>query len=212
MEQYSHLPGATRIGTIWLYIPPSQFTITEQNSNVAFDALRMPGQPRIKTSEQERRIEMSVIFPNMWSINYQFRPILAQFIRSPILPIQNKDMENSLLSSYMTTLTSPREQAMNDRNGTGSQKQKAKYAKMVADKKAGKPAKKVPVEGTNEDRAVGSSLTEITQKSTDLEPFWPAHSYHVYNRELYVILRNLTVTTVPGTPESLQANFVYDRL
>lgn len=91
------VPGACKIGTVWLPIPPSQMTISEVNDNQAMPTIRTPGNPKIKTGKQEVRIDMEVFFPSLHDINTKFRPLLAQFIRSPFLPVENAHLRSILM-------------------------------------------------------------------------------------------------------------------
>ena len=91
------IPGACKIGTVWLPIPPSSITVSEVNQNEAIPTIRTPGNPKIKTGQQEIRIELEVFFPSLYDINTRFRPLLAQFIRSPFLPLENDHVRSLVL-------------------------------------------------------------------------------------------------------------------
>lgn len=188
LEEYRHIPGATRIGTMWLYVPPAQITVTEHNSNIEWPTIRTPGSPRLRSTQQEQRIEMAAIFPNLWSINYQLRPIIAQFIRSPFLPLENDHIKNMVMASYLNTTESIDEQIGNRAN--------------IASKSGNTI--------NNERDAGGSNVGDITPfSSTDVNsPVRPKPSAtKIDDRQLFVALRNLVISTIPGSPEAIQATF-----
>lgn len=192
LEGLDRIPGATKIGTIWLYVPPAQITVTERNSNIDFPTVRTPGTPKIKSTQQEQRIEMSVIFPNLWSINYQFRAILAQFIRSPFLPLENEHIQDLLLPSYII----PRDD-VDEQLGIKAEEQ-ARVAKLAAEKAA------------QEGRRIGQdplSNRDIPPVVTSQNRPAP-RSQRVDSLKLYIALRNMVVTTIPSIPQAIQVTFV----
>lgn len=188
LERFSKIPGATKVGTIWLYVPPTQINITEHNANQELPLVRAPGSARIKTSQREQRIEMYVIFPNRWAINYQFRAILAQFIRSPFLPLENEHIEDLLLPSYAI----PDDYTFQEPPGEKAY-QKSKIKKAVEDEK-----------GLNQD--VGDVPGRIAQGGMNSYP--KPSKIKIRDRQLFVALRNMVVSTIPGKPDGLQVTFV----
>lgn len=85
----SKYPDACKIGDTWLWLPPEQISISEQNAAIQIDTLRTAGSPIIGTGQSTISIELSLFFPNLHSINYQLRPLFAQMKRFPFLPIEN---------------------------------------------------------------------------------------------------------------------------
>jgi endonuclease YncB( thermonuclease family) len=186
LENLSKIPGATRIGTMWLYVPPVQINITENNANSEFPLVRAPGSARIKTSQQEQRIEMYVVFPNAWAVNYQFRPILAQFIRSPFLPIKNEHLEDILLPTYAladdyTASEPPGDTSI--KRGKFANDPDSSFLK-------------------NYDGIPG----RIATNDTDSVPKTPR--IKIRDRQLFCALRNMVVSTIPGKPQGMQVTFI----
>jgi endonuclease YncB( thermonuclease family) len=188
LEEYRNIPGATRIGTMWLYVPPAQITVTEYNSNIEWPTVRTPGSPRLRSTQQEQRIEMAVIFPNLWSVNYQLRPLIAQFIRSPFLPLENDHVRNIVMPSYLNTAEGLDEQLGNQANIT------SKSGNLI----------------NTERNLIGSNIDDIkpfnrTSLASTVRP--KPSSTKIDDRQLFVALRNLVITTIPGSPEAIQATF-----
>jgi endonuclease YncB( thermonuclease family) len=192
LEEYRNIPGATRLGTMWLYVPPAQITITEHNSNVEWPTMRTPGTPRLRSTQQEQRIEMVVIFPNMWSINYQLRPLIAQFIRSPFLPLENDHIRSMVMPSYLNSVESVSEQL-------GSRfDDKTKISKLIA-KRQEEEGKRIAEDlGKMSLGSVADNQYQVKQKPSATK---------VDDRQLFIALRNIVVATIPGTPEALQVTF-----
>lgn len=190
LEEYKRIPGATRIGTMWLYVPPAQITVTEHNSNVEWPTIRTSGSPRIRSTQQEQRIEMAAIFPNLWSINYQLRPIIAQFIRSPFLPIENDHLRSILMPDYLTSSENIGEQL-------GQRAQEISKVGTLFSKQQSEDGKKLGAEAPPYlSTSWGGYKTQPRSSSTKID-----------DRQLFAILRNLVIATIPGTPEALQATF-----
>jgi endonuclease YncB( thermonuclease family) len=190
LEEYKRIPGATRIGTMWLYVPPAQITVTEHNSNIEWPTIRTAGSPRIRSTQQEQRIEMATIFPNLWSINYQLRPIIAQFIRSPFLPIENDHLRSILMPDYLTSSESIGEQL-------GQRAQEISKVGTLFSKQQSKEGKKI---GENAAPYLSTSWGGYKNQPK-------SSSTKIDDRQLFAILRNLVIATIPGTPEALQATF-----
>lgn len=104
LDDKSKIPGACKIGAVWLPIPPSQITVSEVNENEVIQTIRTPGNPKHKTGRQEIRIELEIFFPSLYDVNTRFRPLLAQFLRAPFLPIENEDVRDIILPHVMWTL------------------------------------------------------------------------------------------------------------
>jgi len=104
-EEKLRVPGACKIGTVILPVPPDQITITEQNVNMPINTVRTAGTPKIKTGQQNNRIELTIFFPSLQDINGKmendydnsFRKLLAEFLRSPFLPIENQHIRSLII-------------------------------------------------------------------------------------------------------------------
>lgn len=100
-ESGMKLPGACKIGVVWLPIPPSHICVSEVNENRSINTIRTPGDPKIKTGRQDIRIELEMFFPSIHEVNTKLRPLLAQFIRSPFLPLENEHIRNLIYPDVM---------------------------------------------------------------------------------------------------------------
>lgn len=188
LEKFSKIPGATKIGTIWLYVPPTQINITEHNANQELPLVRAPGSARLKTNQREQRVELYTIFPNRWSVNYQFRAILAQFIRSPFLPLQNGHLEDLLLPSYAISDDYTAEEPTGQ-----TAKNRGEIKKAVENEK-----------GLNQN--VGDIPGRLAQDQGQMTTM--NSKTKIRDRQLFVALRNMVVSTIPGKPEGLQVTFI----
>lgn len=89
--------GAIKIGAFYAIIPPSRLSVFERSDNQVISTLRQPGNIKLKQARLDTTIQVELIFPDLESINNNFRPILAQFIRAPFIPIDNYHL-NMLLN------------------------------------------------------------------------------------------------------------------
>ena len=81
--------GAIKIGAFYAIIPPSRLSVFERSDNQVISTLRQPGNVKLKQARLDTTIQVELVFPDLESINNNFRPILAQFIRAPFVPIDN---------------------------------------------------------------------------------------------------------------------------
>ena len=93
----ARIPGAMKIGDVWLYVPPTQISIVEYNPHYEFKTLRTQSKPKIKTGKQEIRIEIQAYFVDVQDINEKLRPLLAQFKMTPFLPMENEYVESVIM-------------------------------------------------------------------------------------------------------------------
>ena len=89
--------GAIKIGAFYAIIPPSRLSVFERSDNQVISTLRQPGNVKLKQARLDTTIQVELVFPDLESINNNFRPILAQFIRAPFVPIDNYHL-NMLLN------------------------------------------------------------------------------------------------------------------
>lgn len=89
--------GAIKIGAFYAIIPPSRLSVFERSDNQVISTLRQPGNIKLKQARLDTTIQVELVFPDLESINNNFRPILAQFIRAPFVPIDNYHL-NMLLN------------------------------------------------------------------------------------------------------------------
>lgn len=84
------LDGATRIGAVWLYVPP----INIHYSNPKFDnvlwTMRQQSPNRIKTGRGLMTFDLDIVFSGVIMLNDKLAPIIAQIRRTPFLTIYNE--------------------------------------------------------------------------------------------------------------------------
>ena len=105
-EEQSDAPGAFKIGCIWLTIPPTSIEVSEMNNIFQIPTVRTHGSPYTRDGRASLVIDFDCVFPNLQDANNKLRHILAQFRRSPFLPL-----ENYFLQSVIFPEVKPAEQA-----------------------------------------------------------------------------------------------------
>jgi hypothetical protein len=145
-------PGATQIGDTWLTVPPIDISIDTSDAHYSMDTLRSQGSPKINTGTSVQEMSLVLEFPSSASINFELRPIIAQFKRTPFTT-----MRNELVAKALTPIVGGPNDAMELVDGETIR------------------------EGTN-DLAVTKEYSAIP-----------------------VCLRGISVATIPGYPDSLQA-------
>jgi hypothetical protein len=86
------------IGTVYLEIPPTQISVSEEGHNYRFKTLRGSADSITMSGRSVKRIDLEILFNGLDDINNKLRPLIAQFKCTPFLPITN---------SYIRTLVEP---------------------------------------------------------------------------------------------------------
>ena len=87
------------IGTVYLKIPPTQISISDEKRNFRYNSLRSKGETILSSGRSTTRIDLDVFFTGLDDINNKLRPLLAQFKTVPFLPIENEYIK-SILNPY----------------------------------------------------------------------------------------------------------------
>lgn len=103
--------GLFKIGAFYTYVPPSKISITQRLQNDQVILLRAPGSMKKMGKTLDITINLEVLFPNLAAINENLRPIIAQFIRTPFVPIENVHVQDILIPDVKWT------QVSNDEDG-----------------------------------------------------------------------------------------------
>jgi hypothetical protein len=104
------------IGTVYLSIPPTQISVSEEKHNLRFSPLRGKADAIVTTGKATTRIDLEIIFNGLDDINTKLRPLLAQLRCIPFLPIDSPylryvlDPEASSLEEKVENLEKTTEQ------------------------------------------------------------------------------------------------------
>lgn len=86
------------IGTVYLSIPPTQISVTEEKHNFRYKSLRSAAETITASGRSTTRVDLDIYFSGLNDINNKLRPLIAQFKCTPFLPIEN---------SYIRTVIDP---------------------------------------------------------------------------------------------------------
>ncbi|MHA1170193.1 MAG: hypothetical protein ACTSRU_20390, partial [Candidatus Hodarchaeales archaeon] len=89
-------PGAFKIGTTWLSVPPTSIEVSEMNNLYQIPTLRTHGSPYTKDGRSTLTVDLDITFANIDELNNKLRHIIAQFRRCPFLPIENYFLQSIL--------------------------------------------------------------------------------------------------------------------
>jgi hypothetical protein len=101
-KQYNR-PDHFAIGTVYLEIPPTQISVSDEAHNFRFGSLRSPGETVISSGRSTTRVDLEIIFSGLDNINNALRPLLAQLKTTPFLPIENEYLRK-ILNPFDTKL------------------------------------------------------------------------------------------------------------
>lgn len=90
--------GFFGLGTVYLDIPPTQISITDEAMNYRFQTLRQPGESVASSGKNTTRVELEIVFNGLDDINNKLRPLLAQLKTVPFIQIDNE---------YVRTVVNP---------------------------------------------------------------------------------------------------------
>ena len=96
------------IGTVYLSIPPSQISISEEKHNFRYKTLRNGSDTITSSGRSTLRIDLDILFNGIDDINNKLRPLIAQFKCTPFLPISN-DYVRSVVEPESSSLTNDNE-------------------------------------------------------------------------------------------------------
>jgi hypothetical protein len=80
---------AFAIGTVFLTIPPTSISVSEEKHNFRYKTLRGGADIVTTSGRSTTRIDLDVVFTGLEEINNKLRPLIAQFKCTPFLPIDN---------------------------------------------------------------------------------------------------------------------------
>jgi endonuclease YncB( thermonuclease family) len=110
---YNRTDGAFGIGTVYLNIPPTQISISNEAHNFRYSSLRSPGEVVVSSGRTTTRIDLQIMFNGFEDINSNLRSLLAQFKTTPFLPLEN---------DYIRTVLNPFDKKLIDTNYLESKK------------------------------------------------------------------------------------------
>jgi hypothetical protein len=82
--------GFFALGTVYLNIPPSQISVTDEAKNFRYSAIRQPGEVVATSGRNTTRIDLDIVFNGINDINTKLRPLLAQLKTVPFIQIENE--------------------------------------------------------------------------------------------------------------------------
>ncbi|WP_067923515.1 glucosaminidase domain-containing protein [Alicyclobacillus shizuokensis] len=92
---YGALPDHhLRIGDTQFYVPPTAIQVTRRVRSDRINILRGRGSFAKQSGYSDLVVELTLFFPDTQSINNELRPLLAQFMKCPFLPIENTHLNN----------------------------------------------------------------------------------------------------------------------
>ena len=226
-------PGAFKIGASFLSIAPTSIEVSEMNNIYQIPTARTHGSPFTKDGRSSIVIDFDVTFVDTKDINEKLRHILAQFRRSPFLPIENYFLQSILYPEVApvvpapTILTEPYSDAFRD---------KGKYTKAPDDGSwlrrqkqlddalsTGSPSDiemllvQIEAQGRSDRESPADfkrrldSLKRIPEYLRKYKRVTAAASGVSFKDQIMVVaLRQANISTVPGFPESLRAHFTCD--
>lgn len=93
-----------RIGDTQFYVPPTSIKVHRQSQIEMDKMIRSKNSSPRESGYYEQIIEFNIIFPDLYSINNELRPLLAQTKKFPFLPVENTYL-NDALSIEAVTIT-----------------------------------------------------------------------------------------------------------
>jgi len=87
-----NVDGYLQIGDLKFLVAPQQLSFSTQNGYQYFPTIRTNGNPNIPTAQEAKQVNITLIFPNVDSINNQLLPLFAMFKRTPFVNVYNKDI------------------------------------------------------------------------------------------------------------------------
>lgn len=82
------------IGTVYLTIPPTQISVSEERHNFRYKSLRSASDVVTLSGRSTVRIDLDIMFTGLDDINSKLRPLVAQFKCTPFLTLDSEYLKN----------------------------------------------------------------------------------------------------------------------
>jgi len=190
--------GRTKIGDVYLDIPPEQIGIIDANSVIPIPIIRSHSSVKLRSGQGQIRVELNIEVASIDDFNNRIRPLLAQIKRAPWLPIENWHLKKILLpvhpldnpevvSELVEIADIVMEDPAQDSEHTGAAKI---HTEDRATREGKSPnAKTRTIRGKS--KIAGLQAKEVTSHS---------------DMDLFLIVESLSIQTVPGYPGSFYLN------
>ena len=223
-------PDFFKLGDIVLRVPPQAISLQESNSVRSMSTVRTKGTPKMQTGDTQTNLIVECIFPGIRDINGYFegntwygglRGIIAQYYRTPFVPLENNTIRNLLLppgyypadfvnkaldtSSFDDTLDSLRNTLKSVESDPDIKKEEkdSSIAWLKSMVSTADNRRKTMQELRDSEIAKRKKLSDSSPiKEDDIETWKAADNA---NKSLAVLLDSFTVSTVPGYPHSINA-------
>ena len=87
-------PDFFAIGTVYLTIPPTQISVSEERHNFRYKSLRSASDVITLSGRSTVRIDLDIMFTGLDDINSKLRPLVAQFKCTPFLTLDSEYLKN----------------------------------------------------------------------------------------------------------------------
>jgi len=101
-------PSACIIGDTNIVVQPTDIHFMIRDINIPFNTIRYNAVPLLKSGNSESIIEISAVFPDIPSINYKLRHILAQYLRTPFTILENKHINKIVFGNILPAIELPK--------------------------------------------------------------------------------------------------------
>src|ERR1039458_4739089 len=92
-QSLENLPGATRIGRVWLVVPPINLHYSNTKFEREMATLRQPSATYIKTGRGLWQFDMDLVFSGVGMINDKLAKIIGQIRRTPFTMMRNETVQ-----------------------------------------------------------------------------------------------------------------------
>jgi len=124
------------VGTVYLSIPPTQISVTEEKHNFRYKSLRSAAETITASGRSTTRIDLDIYFNGLDDINNKLRPLIAQFKCTPFLPIEN-DYVRTVIDPESRGVNGELDQAKSDRTSLNKKKDEIDNIQVAESAKAG---------------------------------------------------------------------------
>jgi hypothetical protein len=219
-------PDFFKIGDVVLQVPPQAISMQEANVVNTIDTVRTKGSPKIYTGQTQSSITIDMIFPGAEDINGYFdtdnkwhgglRGLIAQFFRTPFVPIENDTVRNMVYPPGFT----PYEKSSGQQESINDVKLYSENLRSVREEVASRKGdtelidKMLKTAESTEKTIENIYREELAKRNSDpmyneLATKWEDILYddsggRYKDRQLAVVLDSFSISTMPGRPDSLR--------
>jgi len=212
-----------KVGDVVFRVPPQSISVTEEHGIYSFPSVRTKGSPKMRTGQGQTAINVESIFSSVDEINGYtdngswyggLRGMIAQYYRAPFLPIENHTIRRIIIPDQGKM----KSETLGDERSIEVERELTDNLVEIADAQDNRTIQEFvanEVRRNEDSRQRLEELKKLRNEELSQYPEIPDSKWEdsttnpASDMQLAVVLDSFAISTVPGFPNSLRANFTF---